>query len=467
MALRLLLTDGDGVQGLTAVFGAYINTAVAETAADAAAAASSALHAADSATQSAQSATDSANSASASASSASASAGSASAAAGSASTAATQATNAANSASAASGSASAAAGSATAASGSASAAATSATAAAGSATAAATSAANAASTLASALVKTNNLSDVASATTALANLGGLAKSANLSDVANAATARGNLSAAKSGANSDITSLTGLTTPLAPTEGGSGVNAPIPVAQCYLANDATTPANVTLSRRFGRYITINGTNYLIPSAGVTAAPSGLTTGSAYNIYVYDSGSGVLALEISTTAYTLDSNSGFQIKTGDPTRVLVGRAVAASATSFAGTVGNILVISYFNRRKKTCSNSSAGLTSASHSRATFANIGLIGWKDEVVEIITHGTFHDDTPNIANFGDVSRNGVVITLTDTVASATANYQFLLSPGTILTSNTENLDSFTFNIWCNAGTIIGDGALLIGATSG
>jgi hypothetical protein len=64
---------------------------------------------------------------------------------------------------------------------------------------ASTSAANAAATLANALVKANNLSDVANAT----------------------TARGNLSAAKSGANSDITSLSGLTTALSIAQGGTG------------------------------------------------------------------------------------------------------------------------------------------------------------------------------------------------------------------------------------------------------
>jgi hypothetical protein len=40
--------------------------------------------------------------------------------------------------------------------------------------------------------------------------------------ANATTARTNLSAAKSGANADITSLTGLTTPLSAAQGGTGV-----------------------------------------------------------------------------------------------------------------------------------------------------------------------------------------------------------------------------------------------------
>ncbi len=46
---------------------------------------------------------------------------------------------------------------------------------------------------------------------------------NLSDVASAVTARSNLGAAKSGANSDIASLTGLTTPLSVSQGGTGVN----------------------------------------------------------------------------------------------------------------------------------------------------------------------------------------------------------------------------------------------------
>jgi hypothetical protein len=57
----------------------------------------------------------------------------------------------------------------------------------------------------------------------VANLAlGLLKASNLSDVANATTSRTNLSAAKSGANSDITSITGLTTALTVAQGGTGV-----------------------------------------------------------------------------------------------------------------------------------------------------------------------------------------------------------------------------------------------------
>jgi len=65
----------------------------------------------------------------------------------------------------------------------------------------------------------------AAGATAANNIGALAEASNLSDVANATTARGNLSAAKSGANSDITSITGLSTPLAVNQGGSGSTSP--------------------------------------------------------------------------------------------------------------------------------------------------------------------------------------------------------------------------------------------------
>jgi hypothetical protein len=49
----------------------------------------------------------------------------------------------------------------------------------------------------------------------------LLKANNLSDLVDAPTARNNLSAAKSGANSDITSLSGLTTALSIAQGGTG------------------------------------------------------------------------------------------------------------------------------------------------------------------------------------------------------------------------------------------------------
>jgi hypothetical protein len=71
---------------------------------------------------------------------------------------------------------------------------------------------------------------------------------NLSDLANATTARSNLSAAKSGANSDITSLTGLTTALTVGQGGTGATslAGAGIAQVGVAQTFTTPQRGTVT-----------------------------------------------------------------------------------------------------------------------------------------------------------------------------------------------------------------------------
>jgi len=94
----------------------------------------------------------------------------------------------------------------------------------------------------------------------------LLKASNLSDVANATTARGNLTAAKSGANSDITSLTGLTTPLTVAQGGTGA-ATLTANNVLLGNGTSAPQVVAPSTT-GNVLTSNGTTWVssTPSSG---------------------------------------------------------------------------------------------------------------------------------------------------------------------------------------------------------
>lgn len=72
-----------------------------------------------------------------------------------------------------------------------------------------------------ALQISENLDDLTDPDTALTNLGGSTTGKAVFKSANTATARTAVGAAASGANSDITSLTGLTTPLSVAQGGTG------------------------------------------------------------------------------------------------------------------------------------------------------------------------------------------------------------------------------------------------------
>ncbi|MCL4651640.1 tail fiber domain-containing protein [Burkholderia multivorans] len=166
MELSLILSDE--TETYQAILGQFIESSAAETHADRILA----QQAAETATNSANSALDSAGQA---AQSAAASADSATQASTSAAAASTSEQHASQYATAAQAASTDAAGSASSAAGSASSAAVSATNAANSATAASISEQNAAATLANALKKANNLSDVADAATALANLGGAPK----------------------------------------------------------------------------------------------------------------------------------------------------------------------------------------------------------------------------------------------------------------------------------------------------
>ena len=98
----------------------------------------------------------------------------------------------------------------------------------------------------------------------------LLKANNLSDVANATTSRTNLSAAKSGANSDITSITGLTTALSVGQGGTGLTAPGTTGNILTSNGtawvSSASTNVYVGQK-AQIFTSNGT-FTIPT-GITA------------------------------------------------------------------------------------------------------------------------------------------------------------------------------------------------------
>jgi hypothetical protein len=91
----------------------------------------------------------------------------------------------------------------------------------------------------------------------------------------ASGARTNLSAASSGANSDITSITGLTTPLTVAQGGTGA-ATLTANYVLLGNGTSAPQTVAPSTS-GNVLTSNGTTWT-SSAGSTGTVTSIATGN---------------------------------------------------------------------------------------------------------------------------------------------------------------------------------------------
>lgn len=149
------------------------------------------------------------------------------------------------------------------------------------------------------------------ANAALINLGGTATGIGIFTAASTSAARTALAAAGSGANSDITSLSGLTTPLSPAQGGTGSN--------------TVPSN-------GRIPIGNGTSY-------TSAT--LTAGSGISI---TNGAGSITITNAASSFDPTANNTFtgrQTFTGSTSALAavvnnIAETTTVSATAATGTV-----------------------------------------------------------------------------------------------------------------------------------
>ena len=142
--------------------------------------------------------------------------------------------------------------------------------------------------------------------------------AGLLDDPDAATARATLGAAKSGANSDITSLAGLTTPLSLGQGGTGQNtAPgvqsiLPVQQARIDVASASTVNLTTAAPNTDHINLTGTTTI----------NAFTVAAGRLIFVRFSGTMVLA---SGAAITTQTGGNITARNGD---TCVLRALSAN-------------------------------------------------------------------------------------------------------------------------------------------
>jgi len=153
-----------------------------------------------------------------------------------------------------------------------------------------------------------------------------------------------------------------------------------------------------ARRNGKRIFIEGAWYDIPSAGALLSNSGLSANTTYRVYAFVSG-GVVTLEASVDARATDTTWGHQIRTGMPSRTLVGMCRANGSTQFYDVVAgtpqgqSIGVLSWFNRRRKVARSVSASGYSTAAAPWVEVNSGLqllfLTWSDSTIRMSADGT------------------------------------------------------------------------------
>jgi hypothetical protein len=168
--------------------------------------------------------------------------------------------------------------------------------------------------------------------------GAAQKASNLSDLVSAPSARSNIGAAASGANGDITSITGLTTPLPLSEGGTGgtdaatARTDLGLGTAATQNTGTSGANLCLlnasctwsaNQTWSANGTFSGTSPII-SIGKTNASN------SPRVDFYDSGNSVRDYSLSPSGGSSTPLAGTLTLSGSKTTLAQGNLLTSSQT-----------------------------------------------------------------------------------------------------------------------------------------
>lgn len=106
----------------------------------------------------------------------------------------------------------------------------------------------------------------------------------------------------------------------------------PSTQQYLARGNVMPLRLAgPANGLVRSTTGEWTEARMPDNGVVLSNSGLANTTVYSVYLYDN-AGTPALEAVTTAWVRDAETGYPVKTGDATRLFVGRVITDGSAQF---------------------------------------------------------------------------------------------------------------------------------------
>ncbi len=202
--------------------------------------------------------------------------------------------------------------------------------------------------------------------------------------------------------------------------------PIVTGQCQLRY--TSSNAITLAPYNGNKIYINGVLYDVPDAGITLAPTSLTPGTLYYIYVSQASS-VLSLAASATAPAVEAGTGFQIKTGDPDSVLVGMVYPVTGPLWASSSTQRFVRSWYNDAGIVASNYYSGNKTTTSTSFTELDSGtrveFLAWDGEQVLVTTN-------VQLTNSGSFVSTHTMIGVSDTSGADPRNKQIATTPASV-----------------------------------
>jgi hypothetical protein len=234
------------------------------------------------------------------------------------------------------------------------------------------------------------------------------------------------------------------------------SAALPSGQCYLS---LVGGNLVLARKNGNKLSINGKLYAIPAAGVSLAVTGATASTLYYIYAYMNGT-TMTLERVTTGHSTDANTGVEIKTGDPSRTLVGMAYCDGTGNWRDDSANRMVASYFNRKARGAFGNIGtvgGITTTSYGSDVGSGMSAVTWADELVISNLDVTLQNNTGSAVTYAVISIDGVATTSSEAQYQPYANSAFGMGTAKSRAFLSEGLHGFQIKVRVssNTGTVV------------
>lgn len=206
-----------------------------------------------------------------------------------------------------------------------------------------------------------------------------------------------------------------------------------LGQCRLSKSG---ANLILLPFNGNKIMVNGVACTVPDAGVTLAPPAVAS-TVYNIYAVATAGVITSLENSATAHSTDvaagANKGVEIKTGDPTRSMVGLARTTAANAWADTATQRFVVSWFNRLPRIVSGAFTAQRNTASSTPIELNteirVEFLTLAGEDVRLIFGGTMNSASGGTSSFAAVAIDSTTVPASTVITCGSNLYAPLAAP--------------------------------------